>query len=156
LIWQDRFLSNTLAYGLEGQNYSVVSGDTHDPKDDPVIEAFSGEQQTWAIWHNWVGPLWEQWSSNWNKTAALQEMRNNNLNAPISYLAGFTFDPEPVKQEVAQVTAICDEIEPILNSGSAPNVESFVRDSRARLVAAGAERIIEEIKSQIAAWEASR
>jgi hypothetical protein len=57
---------------------------------------------------------------------------------------------------VVQVTAICDEIEPILNTGSAPNVESFVKESRARLVAAGAERIIDEIKTQIAAWEASR
>ena len=54
-IWKDRFLSNTIAYGLEGQDYSVVSGDIHDPTVDSVIQANSGDAQHWAIWHNWVG-----------------------------------------------------------------------------------------------------
>ncbi|MDR1061605.1 MAG: hypothetical protein LBL83_10465, partial [Clostridiales bacterium] len=74
LIWSDRYLSNTLAYGVEGVNYTVVSGDIHDPSVDTVVEAKSGDEQTWAIWHNWLGPLWDQWSSNWNTTEALELM----------------------------------------------------------------------------------
>ncbi len=156
LIWEDRFLSNTLAYGLEGQNYKVVSGDIHKPEDDAVIEAFSGEEQTWAIWHNWVGPLWDQWSSNWNTTAALQEMRDNNINAPVSRLTGFTFDPEPVKNEVAQLNAIVQEVDPILNTGSAPDIDKYMDEVAERLNSAGAAKVIEEVKNQIAEWEQSK
>ena len=156
LIWADRYLSNTLAYGVEGKNYTVISGDTSDPAVDTVVQATSGDEQTWAIWHNWVGPLWDQWSSNWNTTEALRQMQENNINAPTSKLLGFIFDPEPVKQEVAQFNAIFAEAMPILYSGSAPDVEAYLAETLARMENAGGPIIRAEIERQIEAWQASK
>jgi putative aldouronate transport system substrate-binding protein len=154
LIWEDRYLSNTIAYGVEGLNYTVVSGDLFDPSVDTVVEAKSGDEQTWAIWHNAVGPLWDQWSSNWNTTAALAQMQENNKNAPSSKILGFLFDPEPVKQEVAQFNAIMAEAFPILHSGSAPDVDAYLAESLQKIQSAGGDKIKAEIERQIGAWKA--
>jgi putative aldouronate transport system substrate-binding protein len=155
LVWSDRYLSNTMAYGIEGKNYTVVSGDIHDPSVDTVVEATSGAEQTWAIWHNWIGPLWDQWSSNWNTTAALKAMQEDNLKSPTSKILGFTFDPEPVKQEVAQFNAIMAEALPVLYTGSAPDVDAYLSETLQKIEDAGGASIIAEIERQIADWRAA-
>jgi putative aldouronate transport system substrate-binding protein len=155
LVWADRYLSNTIAYGVEGVNYTVVSGDTHAPSVDTVVEAKSGDEQTWGIWHNWIGPLWDQWSSNWNTTEALKLMQENNKNAPTSKILGFIFDPEPVKQDVAQLNAIMAEAMPILFTGSAPDLDAYLAETRAKIANAGGDAIKAEIERQIAEWKAA-
>lgn len=152
LIWGDKYLLNTLAYGVEGKNYTVKSGTTHD--DNPTIEAKSGSEQTWAIWHNWLGPLWDQWDSNWNSTAALEEMRKNNDNGKASGILGFIFNPEPVKNEIAQVSAIQKESNPILTTGSMPDFENYYTDLQKRLDEAGMDKILAEAQKQFDAWKA--
>jgi putative aldouronate transport system substrate-binding protein len=119
------------------------------------VEAKSGDEQTWAIWHNWLGPLWDQWSSNWNTTEALELMQENNKNAPTSKILGFIFDPEPVKQDVAQVNAIISEAMPILYTGSAPDLDAYLAETRAKLENAGGDAIKAESVRQIEAWKAA-
>ncbi|HZJ56617.1 MAG TPA: DUF3502 domain-containing protein, partial [Clostridia bacterium] len=155
LFWADRYLSNTMAYGVEGKNYEVISGDIHDPAVDTVVEAKSGDEQTWAIWHNWVGPLWDQWSSNWNTTEALQKMQDDNDNSEASKLLGFLFDPEPVKQEIAQLNAIWIEAGPILGSGSVPDLDKYLEELRQRMDNADGQKVIQEVERQIEEWKAS-
>ncbi|RIE00979.1 ABC transporter substrate-binding protein [Cohnella faecalis] len=150
LIWQDKKLSNTLAYGLEGQNYTVKSGQG---TDNPTIEAKSGAEQTWAIWHNWLGPLWDQWDSNWNSTKALEAMKKNNDAAQTSALLGFSFNSEPVKAEVAQVSAVFAEIKPILLTGSMPDFDKYIADAKQKLNNAGMDKIMIEVQKQIDAWK---
>ncbi|MFD0672684.1 ABC transporter substrate-binding protein [Cohnella sp. GCM10027633] len=152
LIWGDKYLLNTLAYGVEGKNYTVKSGTTQDG--NPTIEATSGSEQTWAIWHNWLGPLWDQWDSNWNSTAALEAMRKNNDNGKASGILGFIFNPEPVKNEIAQVSAIQKESNPILTTGSMPDFEKYYTDLQQRLDKAGMDTILAEAQKQFDAWKA--
>ena len=54
LIWKAPDLSNLLAYGIEGIHYTVDESNT---KEKSVIPK-TGKEQTWAIWHNYLGPLW--------------------------------------------------------------------------------------------------
>jgi putative aldouronate transport system substrate-binding protein len=150
LIWKDKYLSNTLAYGVEGKNYTVKSGKG---TDNPSVEAKSGAEQTWAIWHNWVGPLWDQWDSNWNTTKALETMQKNNETAKTSALLGFIFNPEPVKSEIAQVTAVTAEVTPVLNTGSMPDFDKYISDMRQKLKNAGIDKIMNEAQKQIDAWK---
>ena len=152
LIWGDKYLLNTLAYGVEGKNYTVKSGTAQE--DNPTIEATSGSEQTWAIWHNWLGPLWDQWDSNWNSTAALEAMRKNNDNGKASGILGFIFDPEPVKNEIAQVSAIQKESNPILTTGSMPDFEKYYTDLQKRIDEAGMDKILAEAQKQFDAWKA--
>lgn len=52
LMFGDKKFFNTVCYGIEGQDYKVVSGVG---TDNPTVEANS--PNTWAIWHPWIGPL---------------------------------------------------------------------------------------------------
>ena len=81
LIWKNRDLSNLLAYGIEGIHYTVNEERSKEIGDKSVTPK-TGSEQTWAIWHNWIGPLWEQWDSTWNSKEALekfQEILNHNI-----------------------------------------------------------------------------
>jgi putative aldouronate transport system substrate-binding protein len=151
LVWKDKKLSNTLAFGLDGKNYTVKSGAG---TDNPSVEAKSGAEQTWAIWHNWLGPLWDQWDSNWNTTASLAQMQKNNKEAKTSATLGFLFNGEAVKSETAQVNAVYAEMFPILNTGSMPDYDKFLADMKQRLKDAGLEKIVAEVQKQLDAWKA--
>jgi putative aldouronate transport system substrate-binding protein len=151
-IWKDKYLLNTLAYGVEGKNYTVKSGTVHD--ENPTVEATTGAEQTWAIWHNWLGPLWDQWDSNWNSTAALEVMRKNNENGKASGILGFIFNPESVKTEIAQVSALQKESNPILVTGSMPDFEKYYTELQQKLDDAGMDKILAEAQKQFDAWKA--
>ncbi|KRE64613.1 DUF3502 domain-containing protein [Paenibacillus sp. Soil750] len=150
-VWKDKKLSNTLAYGLEGKNYTVKSGAGTDAMS---VEAKSGAEQTWAIWHNWLGPLWDQWDSSWNSKASLELMQKNNNEAKTSAILGFLFNGEVVKSEIAQVNAVYAELLPILISGAMPDYDKFLGDMKQRLKDAGLEKIKAEAQKQLDTWKA--
>lgn len=151
LVWKDKELSNTLAFGLEGKNYTVKSGAG---TDDISIDAKSGAEQTWAIWHNWLGPLWDQWDSSWNSKASLELMQKNNNEAKTSSILGFLFNGEAVKSETVQVNAVYAEMLPILITGSMPDYDKFLGEMKQRLNEAGLEKIKAEAEKQLEAWKA--
>ncbi|MCU6712480.1 DUF3502 domain-containing protein [Paenibacillus sp. J5C_2022] len=150
LVWADRTLSNTLAFGVEDKHYTVVSGKG---TDDIYVEAKSGAEQKYAVWHTWLGPLWDQWDSNWNRTEALEVMQRNNEVAETSKILGFMFDSEPVKAEVAQVAAVVAEMQPILFTGTASDFDKYIEESKKKLLNAGADKVLAEAQKQLDAWK---
>jgi putative aldouronate transport system substrate-binding protein len=148
LIYADKNFFNLLCYGIEGQDYTVVSGAG---TDNPTVQ--TNAENTWAIWHPWIGPLFDQWPSNWNSAEALAKMQADNESSKVSPLLGFNFDPEPVKNEVSQVQVIMDEITPIINTGTAPDVDKFLAETKARAERAGLATILAEIERQYQAWK---
>jgi putative aldouronate transport system substrate-binding protein len=149
-LWKNPVLSNTLAYGLEGKNYTIKSGKG---TDNPVIEAKSGAEQTWAIWHNWLGPLWDQWDSNWNSKKSLEQMRKNNDSAQTSSILGFMFDTEKIKTEIAQLNAVNSEITPIMNTGSMTDFDKYIEEVKKKMDNAGIEKVVAEAQRQIDEWK---
>ncbi|WP_337102235.1 extracellular solute-binding protein [Paenibacillus sp. YIM B09110] len=149
-VWKDKQLSNTLAFGLEGKNYTVKSGAGTDAIS---IEAKSGAEQTWAIWHNWLGPLWDQWDSSWNSKASLELMQKNNDEAKTSAILGFLFNGENVKSEIVQVNAVYAELLPILITGAMTDYDAFLADMKKRLADAGLDKIKAEAQTQLDAWK---
>jgi putative aldouronate transport system substrate-binding protein len=152
LVWSDKTLLNTLAYGIEGKNYTVTAGKG---TDSPTVVAASGAEQTWAVWHNWMGPLWDQWDSNWNTTAALEKMRDDNEKAKTSAILGFLFDNEPVKSEIAQISAVYAETELVLNTGVASDFDKYVAETIQKLKDAGIDKVMAEAERQCEAWKAA-
>ena len=153
LLYQDKQLINTLAFGIENKNYTFVSGKG---TDHPVVKANSGAEQTWAIWHNWLGPLWDSWDSNWNTAKSLEMMQKNNKSAKESVLLGFTFQNETVKTEIAQLNAIKKEVEPIIFTGSMPDFDKYMAELSLKMKNAGVDKVKAEIEKQIAAWKAQK
>ncbi len=75
--------------------------------------------------------------------------------ADVSPLAGFVFEPEPVKTQIANCSAIITEMLPALSSGSVDPIEK-VPEFLSRLEGAGVNEIIAEKQAQIDTWMAAQ
>ncbi len=150
LVWKDTKLSNLLAYGIEGENYTVV--DNSNP-DMPEVSVKSGAEQTWGISHNYIGPLFDQWGSEWNSREAIENIMKTNHDAKTSGLYGFRLDKEPIKTKLVQISSIITEVNQVFYTGSMSNFDEYVNEVNQRLKAAGIEDVYKEVQSQIDAWK---
>jgi putative aldouronate transport system substrate-binding protein len=150
LLYKDKEFANHVAYGVEGQDYTVVSGQG---TDKPVVK--TSDNMKWAIWKCWIDPLWDQWGSNWNSYESLDFMKKGTDTAPISPILGFTFNSEPVKKELAQISSIEVSATKILTFGLVPggDVDKYLADLKDKLKGAGYDKVLDEINKQIADWK---
>ena len=149
LIWKDPEISNTLAYGVEGVDYQV---DTKNTSEKTVIPN-TGDSQKWAMWHNWIGPLWDQWNSSWNSTESLKEMQYNNEHADTSSIFGFIFDSTPVKTEYSQVSAAHTEFKDVLANGAMPDFDEYMAKVNTKFQSSGIDKLLEEANRQLEQWK---
>ncbi|HHV98872.1 MAG TPA: extracellular solute-binding protein [Clostridiaceae bacterium] len=149
-MYADKTFFNMSCYGKEGLNYEVVEGAG---TDNPTVRTL--ENSKWTIWACWTGPLWDQWPSNWNSAAALERMKKQTDSAAVSPILGFVQDNEPIKKEMAQIQPIMLEMDKILTSGSAPDVEKYLAEQKERARKAGLDKVIEELTRQIEEWKAA-
>lgn len=158
LIWEDTYLSNTLAYGIEGKDFIVDKGDIHNYKDinEIHITTNSGTDVKWSIWHNWLGPLWDQWGSTWNSRENLEAMKEINASAEVSPIIGFVVDPTPIKTEVAQITSIYTNAEQVFVTGSMNDFDKYMDEYKQKLKGAGIDAVIAEVNKQFEVWKSSK
>jgi putative aldouronate transport system substrate-binding protein len=152
LIWSDPDLSNLLAYGIEGINY-IVNEERTAEIGEKSVNPKEGNESTYCVWHNMLGPLWDQWDSPWNRREALDQMREQNETAPRAATIGFTFDSTPVKTEIAQISSVLEEVNPVLNTGSMPDFDAFIEESLGKLKASGIDKVLEEANRQYEEWK---
>lgn len=152
LIWKESYLSNTLAYGLEGVNYTVTSGTTDE---DKHVEPQSGSASTWTLWHNWIGPLFDQWDSPWNSREALKKMEEDNENGIESKTCGFMMDIEPVETEIAALSEVVKSSSKVLSNGNMDDFDTYFQDVEKKLTEAGIDDILSEFNRQYDEWKAS-
>lgn len=153
LIWKNPNLSNLLAYGIEGMDYTVVSGKG---TADVSIETKSGNDVKWSIWHNWLGPLWDQWDSPWNSKESLLEMQKLNETAEVSPILGFRPDLTALKTENAMLNSIFTETKSILNTGTMPSFDEYIQTVKKRYNDAGSDKVIAEVEKQFKEWKAKQ
>ena len=152
LIWEDPELSNTLAYGVEGVDY-VINEERSAEIGSKSITPKSGDEQNWAIWHNWIGPLWDQWDSPWNSVESLQNMQEMNKKGVKVKSLGFDFDDEPVKAEHAQCSAIYEECRPVFSNGCMDDFDSYLADAKKKYENAGLQKVLDEKNRQYSEWK---
>ncbi len=150
LLWSDKKIFNTLCYGVEGQDYDVVSGAGTDL---PTVQ--TRDPMKWALWHPWIAEMMvNQWPSNWNDAVALAEFREDNAHAPRSPILGFVFDPTAVKDQVAQIAALIGDMELIETTGSfSGTVDEYIIDMKAKLAKLGYDEVFAEVQRQLSDWQ---
>ncbi|MDD6484942.1 MAG: ABC transporter substrate-binding protein [Clostridiales bacterium] len=145
-------LYNLLVYGIEGEHYTKVNDAEIQPigyTSQPTSESPYG-QYRWAIGNTFNG--YEIYMEDKSPTLKNEFIKNVNDSARSSKLQGFTLDTDPIKIELAQVTAVVGEYKTSLNSGAAADPMGLYNEFQEKLIAAGDDKIVEEIQRQIDEW----
>ena len=152
LIWEDPELSNLLAYGVEGVDYVIDEERSAEIGSKSIIPK-SGDEQNWAIWHNWIGPLWDQWDSSWNRVESLEVMQEMNKNGVKVKSLGFDFNNESVKAQHAQCSAVYQECQKVFSFGCMNNFEEYLASAKEKFAGAGLDAVVAEKNSQYEEWK---
>ena len=143
LIFKDKQLYNMLAHGIEGKHYKKINENTVEAiKDggyDPNTDWEFGNQFNGYYRSGQKPGIWEE-TVKLNETAA---------NSPA---LGFSFDPTPVKSEIAQSSTVSQQYAAMLETGSVDPAQ-ILPEFLDKLKKAGSDVIIAEQQKQLDAWK---
>lgn len=145
LVNTDPYLMNLLSYGIEGTHYKK----TGDKSIETIPNSGYAHGQSWAlgnVFNTYV--LAGQPETVWEDTKAL------NDSAKASPILGFSFDPEPVKMQLASVSKVVKEYES-LSGGELP-VEETNKAFLDKLEIAGIKDVLAEMQKQVDAFLAGK
>lgn len=147
---QDADLLNLINFGIEGKHWAWKD------QANKVIELNPGkplDQSTWlpnAYWE--FGDRRNLYLTDPTDVGVWDRIDQGINAAKISPLMGFTFDPTPVKNDIAAVNTVAEEYEG-LTRGMVDDIDAKLAEYKAKLKQAGIDKIIAEAQKQIDAWE---
>lgn len=147
LLHTDAEVFNILSLGIEGVNWQHNA-------DTGLVELLD----TASYWPNinWVwGNSYLAYPQRATDAADNAEAEKVNAEAVASVILGFSFDTSPVENEVAAMSSILANFEP-LEGGRVEDVDGYIDQQIAALDAAGLARVQEEMTRQIAEWAAQQ
>jgi len=141
LLNTDKELYNLLSFGIEGLNYAKLGENT-------IVTSSNNRyyQPNWAIGCVYNSYLYEAQDEDiWEET---KEINDSSINSP---LLGFSPNLENIQVEIAGCTAVVEEYYSMLVYGVV-DVDEVYPEFIEKLDAAGVDKIISELQSQIDAW----
>ena len=145
LLYTDKDVMNLLANGIEGKHYAV--------KPEGVISLPEGVTESnyvfgqWQIGNNFLTYPWEG-----NDPDYWEQMKQHNDSATFSPAFGFTFNPDPVKTEVAAAMNVLNQYRVGIETGTLDPDKSLPEFNK-KLKDAGLEKIIAEKQKQYNEWK---
>lgn len=152
LINTDEVVYNTLCIGIEGKHYNKVEPYTNHLGTEVSIEKI--DNSGYAPMRNWMfGNTALEWKTKADYPTS--KWQNENKNAEISRILGFTFEAKPVTNEIAMCSNVIDEYLASLTSGSIEPTQRY-EEFIAKLKTVGADKIVAEKQAQLDKWVASK
>jgi len=146
LLHTDPEVFNILSLGVEGVNWQRTADGSG------LVEPLDKASYWPSI--NWVwGNSYLAYPQKATDEADNAEAEKVNAEATPSVILGFSFDTAPVENEVAAMSSILANFEP-LEGGRVENVDAYIDEQIAALEAAGLAKVQEEMTRQIAEWAA--
>lgn len=146
LVNRDKDVYNLLCFGIEGKHWNFKD------KNTGVIEQVKGSGYDPTT--DWMfGNQFNAHYRNESQVGAWDETKKLNDTATPAPTLGFVFNREPVKNEIAAITALLAEYTPLGAKGSDSSVFPKMMDD---VKAAGAEKVKEELSKQIVAWKSAK
>lgn len=151
LLHKDKYLVNLINWGIEGQDYVKVDDNTI-KYPDGINASNSGYNlnMSWLMGDITLNYLWDT-----DEKDIYAQYKTFNDSADRSLALGFSFDSEPVKNEVAAVNNVINQYTGAIFTGSL-DPETTVPKFIAALKAAGSEKIIAEKQKQLDAFVAGK
>lgn len=147
LLYTDKDVMNLLANGIEGKHYVVKDGVIAKP--EGVTESKYVFNQ-WMLGNNYLTYPWEG-----NSPDFWEEMKAHNKSAKLSPAFGFTFNPDPVKTEIAAASNVINEFKKGIESGTL-EPEKILPDFNKKLKDAGLDKIMAEKQKQFDEWKKNK
>jgi len=143
LLHTNKELINTLVYGIEGTHYKKVS--------DNVVELTNtdGYSNSGASWM--LGNQFLNYTTNKEDPQKFQKLKEFNQTAVVSPALGFTFNPEPVKTEIAQINNVRGHFIAALETGSV-DPEPVLAQLKDKIEKAGLKKVLDEKQKQLDEW----
>ncbi|GAA3409956.1 ABC transporter substrate-binding protein [Paenibacillus hodogayensis] len=150
LMYTDKELINLLDWGIEGQHYVK--------KSDNVIDFAPGVNASnsgYYPYQNWLfGNMFHSYLFNGEEPDRNKTLAEFNKNAKKSKALGFSYNPEPVKTEIAALVNVTNQYTLALETGTvdpAKVLPEYIKQVRA----AGIDKVIAEKQKQLDAWVAA-
>lgn len=141
LLYTDKDIFNTLIFGLENTHYTKVSQNEVKVPDD---SKYKMGNMAWML-----GNQFNAYYMNGQKPGTWEETDKINKEAKVSVIRGFTFDPEPVKNELAQITSVNKEFNKMMYN---PDFDKLYSAWLEKLNKAGIQKVVDETQRQIDEW----
>jgi len=142
-------LYNLLCKGIEGKHWVWVD------KAKKVIgfpQGVTAQTSTYNPTSDWMfGCQFNAYYTDAAQVGAWEETQKMNNEAVKSVLLGFSFKPDPVKTEIAQIQAAAGEMEVPLMRGMLDPATALPKFQKS-LKDAGIDKVITEMQKQIDAW----
>jgi putative aldouronate transport system substrate-binding protein len=146
LLFSDPVLINLIDWGIEGTHYvKKPDGTITYPAGMTAANSPYMLNMTWQLGNQFLSHVWEGLPPNYYDT-----LRAFNAGAKISPAMGFFFDSSPVQAQISALSAVVEEYNMTLTTGS---VDISVLDEfNAKLKAAGLNDVIAEKQRQLNSW----
>ena len=148
LLNTDIYVGTLIRHGIEGEHYTAVGDDRVDRTLGGTIDPSENGYDYVYGWQ--FGSVFNQkWDISYpeNIVEQFEEFNNSAITAPH---VGFSLDTTPVETEIAALTGTYEEYGPALESGMM-DPEEVMPQFLDALEANGVEKLLEEIRTQLAA-----
>jgi putative aldouronate transport system substrate-binding protein len=149
LLYTDKDLANLFLYGIEGKHYVKVSETTIDYPPGIDAETVGYSNQIWLVPNASIA-----YTRKTDAPEIWKQTLEANKNAVKSKALGFMFNSEPVKNEVTALNNVVLQYGKGLETGTLDPAEKL-QEFRAKLKAAGIDKVIAEKQKQLDAWAAA-
>ncbi|MEK5061420.1 ABC transporter substrate-binding protein, partial [Paenibacillus sp. FSL H7-0326] len=150
LMYSDPAIANLLQWGIKDKHYVLNAENTVEFPAGVDSKTVAYSNQAWLIGNPLLTyPFKTEGADKWILT------KEANATAIKSKALGFSFNSEPVKNEMTALKNVTDEFAKGLESG-ALDPASVLPEFRAKLKSAGIDKVIAEKQKQLDAWAATQ
>lgn len=152
LLYSNPDMVNLFQFGVEGKDWVFVD------EEKGIItypEGVDGSNVGWAngmalVGDGSIGYLMEVWPE-----GIYEAYKEYNDSAPVSPLYGFVYDNSNVKNEITAISNVLAKYEAVIGCGLAEPEETVAKLLK-ELDAAGIQNVINDVQSQVDAWESTK
>jgi len=146
LLYSNKELLNTLVFGIEGTNYQKVNAATIDYVSGQDSKSVAWATYGWMFGNQLNNYLWKN-----EDPKKWEAYKTFNDSCKVSRILGFVFDNKSVSTEMAAINSIADQYTKAINGGIV-EPKAAVAEFKAKLKAAGEEKVLAEKQKQIDEW----
>ncbi|HEY5583166.1 MAG TPA: ABC transporter substrate-binding protein [Ruminiclostridium sp.] len=146
LVNTDKYLYNLLNFGIEKTHYTKIDENTieilKDSKFNPSMAWALGNQFNAFVQKGQPADVWE----------LTKKLNENAISSPIE---GFSFNSEPVKTEIAQMTTTGLKYDKIILNGAADPVKTIEKRNKELSINDNWKKVAAEVQKQLDEWKAA-